>query len=126
MSAAIGCSNTADAEMSSESVPDPISGLTSGTFCEDDPSLRYPSFGEPFMRSYCLRCHTSALVGSARAAPPDKNFDDLISIRNSALLIDQQAGAGPMAIHTTMPPDGVMPSIEERQNLSRWLACGAR
>jgi hypothetical protein len=103
----------------------PIAGLTSGATCASGSTLTYTNFARNFMATYCLRCHTASIVGSARQAPPDRNFDDLTSIRSLAHPIDQQAGAGPAATHLTMPPNGAAPTITERMQLSQWLACGA-
>jgi hypothetical protein len=103
----------------------PIAGLTSGATCASGTALTYTNFGSNFMATFCLRCHSVSVTAPARQAPPDRNFDDLTSIRSLAQPIDQQAGAGPAALHVTMPPNGVAPTITERTQLSLWLACGA-
>jgi uncharacterized membrane protein len=125
--AAIGCADSAPPLTAAAAPydPEPIVGLTSGATCPSDSLASYESFGRAFMQAYCLRCHTSAITGSARAAPPDKNFDAPAMVRDLARLIDQQAGAGPSAVHLVMPPDAPQPALEERQQLSLWLACGA-
>jgi uncharacterized membrane protein len=124
---AIACNDGGNPDAAEADGAEPILGLTSGASCPPQGSaLTYASFGQQFMSAYCLRCHTKQITGSARKAPPDRNFDDLGSIRLSAKQIDQQAGAGPAASHEVMPPDGPSPALEQRQKLAQWLACGAR
>jgi uncharacterized membrane protein len=127
MLSAVGCMSSApDQDEALEDRPSPIVGLTSGASCASTTSLTYLTFGQPFMSAYCLGCHTISMTGNARRAPLDRNFDQLEWIRALAPLIDQQAGAGPAAVHAVMPPDGVsQPSLAQRQELSSWLACGA-
>jgi uncharacterized membrane protein len=103
----------------------PIANLNSGATCPETSELSYESFGQAFMQSYCLRCHTAAISGSARRAPPSVNFDDLASIRAAAHMIDQQAGVGPASQREIMPPDEPRPTLDQRMQLSEWLACGA-
>jgi uncharacterized membrane protein len=102
-----------------------IAGLTSGANCPTANALSYANFGRAFIASYCLRCHSAAITGALRNAPLDRNFDELDSIRMLARLIDQQAGAGPLAVHDVMPPDPPAPPLDQRQQLAAWLACGA-
>ena len=84
------------------------------------------NFGQSFMKTYCLRCHSAPVQGAARkGAPSDHNFDLADEIRGLADHIDQYAGSGPAATNTTMPPGEAKPSLEERRKLSEWLACGA-
>jgi hypothetical protein len=101
----------------------------SGTTCpDDDSSITYESFGQPFMESYCLGCHSRALEGLARhGAPQSRNFDSLEDIVTIALFIDQHAAAGPDSINTIMPPpDHEQPTTAEREQLGQWLACEIR
>ena len=78
------------------------------------------------MTSYCVRCHGSTVMGTARnGAPADHNFDDLALIKRFAAHIDDLAAAGPTKVNTMMPPDGAAPSVDERRKLGEWLACGA-
>jgi uncharacterized membrane protein len=102
-----------------------IAGLTSGANCSSINALTYANFGRAFFAGYCLRCHSAAITGALRNAPLDRNFDGLDSIRMLARLIDQQAGAGPLAVHDVMPPDPPSPTFDQRQQLAAWLACGA-
>lgn len=89
-------------------------------------TLTYASFGEPFMASYCTRCHASTLTGAARmGATAFHDFDTLDGIRAVGGHIDQTTGSGPDATNETMPPNGSKPTLAERQMLAEWIACGA-
>ena len=97
-----------------------------GATCPTDSALTYDNFGSAFMESYCLRCHSVTVTGADRKdAPTDHNFDTLNDIKGLADHIDEHAGAGPDATNTLMPPDDPRPSLEQRMQLSTWLACGA-
>lgn len=102
-------------------------GAPTGATCPDGgTSLTWKGFAEPFVESYCLRCHSDDVSGTARqGAPRDHNFDTHFECRAFAAHMDQWAGAGPDAINTAMPPSEPRPSEEERRMLSEWLACGA-
>jgi uncharacterized membrane protein len=104
----------------------PIEGLSSGAMCPEDSDLSYANFGRQFIASYCLRCHSEKVTGSARVAPADRNFDDLAAIRDYAEAIDRQAGAGPKGANRAMPPEAPVPTLEQREQLGEWLACGVR
>lgn len=87
-------------------------------------TLTYANFGKPFMEKYCTRCHHSELVGEDRmGATSFHDFDTRSGIRAVRVHIDQTTGSGPAATNTGMPPDGPMPTLEERQQLAEWLAC---
>lgn len=110
-----------------------------GTACPDpDPNtLTYENFGKPFMERYCVMCHASMLTRSMRhGAPLYHDFDTLIGVLQTPDHIDQQAGFGPDAENTFMPPercpstpggplaiDCPQPTDEERRNLAQWIAC---
>jgi hypothetical protein len=98
--------------------------LTSGADCVPGEPLDYESFGRDFMARYCLSCHTRVNTGT-RMAPLGRDFDDLALIRQFARQIDQMAAAGPAANTRVMPPSEPKPSPLEREQLGRWLACGA-
>src|SRR5262245_43294620 len=79
-------------------------GTPTGATCPTDSTLSYENFGQAFMETYCLRCHSESRTGEARHdAPADHNFDRLEDIRSLAGHIDQTAGAGPAATNTEMP-----------------------
>lgn len=101
-------------------------GKETGATCPTDNTLTYQNFGQSFMGTYCLRCHNEALTGSARKdAPSDVNFNSVEQVRAESKDIDKQAGASADVTNTEMPPDGEMPSVDDRKKLSQWLACGA-
>lgn len=106
--------------------PVALFGPPTGATCPEGSTLTYEGFGRPFMEAYCTRCHDSALVGAARnGAPNFHDFDTLNGIRAVADHIDETTAAGPSATNQSMPPDGSIPSLEERWQLGEWLACGA-
>lgn len=78
------------------------------------------------MSNYCVRCHSSSLAGSARnGAPSDHNFDSLAAIvATDGAHIDEVAGASGAHVNQVMPPSGPFPTLEERQQLAEWIACG--
>jgi len=104
---------------------DPEAGAT-GSACPSSSTLTYDGFGKRFMDRYCVRCHSSALTGSARnGAPSDHNFDTLEGLHaTEPEHIDEQAAAGPARVNTAMPPDDPRPSEAERRELGEWVACG--
>ncbi|HKU39830.1 MAG TPA: hypothetical protein VJR89_16840 [Polyangiales bacterium] len=104
--------------------PDPITDLSSGAECAGGSELGYASFGRDFVDKYCLSCHTETLMGAARMAPEGRDFDDVEGIRKWAHQIDSFAAAGPKGTHSTMPPSAPFPTMQERQKLGEWLACG--
>ncbi len=106
--------------------PVTASGKPSGTPCSSDLTLTYDNFGRAFLESYCLRCHSATVMGEAReGAPSSHNLDKVTDVRSLATHIDEYSGAGPEAVNTRMPPTEPRPSIEERRQLAKWLACDA-
>lgn len=101
-------------------------GPPTATVCPEGSTLTYEGFGRPFMESYCLRCHSASVTGAAReGAPSDHNFDTPIELQGLADHIDRMAGVGPEATNEIMPVGDPQPTLEERQQLAEWLACGA-
>ncbi|HEU0033384.1 MAG TPA: hypothetical protein VFQ53_22285 [Kofleriaceae bacterium] len=114
-------------------------GAPTGAQCPNpDPgTLTYDNFGMQFMSSYCTMCHDSALTGAERnGAPAFHDFDTLLGILDVEDHIDEQAGFGPDAQNTLMPPtrcpssiggpldtNCAKPSDDERRKLAEWLAC---
>lgn len=88
-------------------------------------TLTYANFGQPFMESYCTRCHSSSLVGAERhGAPSFHDFDTLFGIRAVSDHVDETTAAGPAAMNDGMPNDsGPAPTLEERKKLGEWIAC---
>ena len=109
------------------------------TVCPDpDPgTLTWENFGQKFMADYCTMCHSSMLNRTERnGAPYAHDYDTLKSVLYIPDHIDADAGSGPAAHNTHMPPDRcpstpggsldrncAKPTDEERTNLSLWLAC---
>jgi hypothetical protein len=100
-------------------------GPPTGATCPPEgTTLTFADFAEPFFESYCQRCHSSNVVGDDRqGAPSDHNFDTIVEAKSLKDHIDWTTGAGPDATNEIMPPGGPTPTLEERQNLSIWLAC---
>ncbi|HTE51774.1 MAG TPA: hypothetical protein VK698_13060 [Kofleriaceae bacterium] len=103
-------------------------GKWTGTLCPlEGTELTYQNFGHAFLEDYCLRCHSEHVLGDAReGAPIDHNFDTLAECKLAANHMDQRAGSGPNATNELMPPGDPSPTQEEREQMSLWLACGAR
>src|SRR5262245_57086278 len=118
--ACFGCSGT-DGDSAGEH-----HGHPTGALCPTGAAPTYDTFGHSFMSAYCVRCHATDRVGSARlGAPNGLDFDELASVRRAAPHIDEHAAAGPAAVNVLMPMDEPAPSIAERYTLGEWLACGA-
>ena len=103
-------------------------GPLTGAKCPSSGStLTYENFARKFVADYCLSCHGEELTGAARhKAPEDHNFDTYADVDLMRNHIDQKAGSGPDHTNTAMPPVDAAkkPTMEERQKLSEWIACG--
>jgi hypothetical protein len=55
----------------------------------------------------------------------DHNFDTIIEAQGLAEHIDRKAASGPDATNELMPIGDPTPTLDERQQLSEWIACGA-
>jgi len=83
--------------------------------------LTYESFGKGFMNSWCQSCHGST-AADRFGAPGEFIFDTVEQIRqHKERIYVRSAGS-----NKSMPPGPVDPSIEEREKLAEWLACGAQ
>jgi hypothetical protein len=103
----------------------PVFGPPTESVCPPGSTLTYENFGQPFMESYCTRCHATTLRGSARqGAPSFHDFDTLFGIKVVFDHIDETTAAGPAATNTSMPPDKPAPTLDERKQLGEWIACG--
>lgn len=107
--------------------PDGAALGPTGATCPDGGStFTYESFGRAFFATYCQTCHASTVIGTARfGAPSSETFDDVLSIRAEATMIDELAAAGPDRVNTDMPRSFPVPNDAERHALGEWLACGA-
>lgn len=106
--------------------PSVLGPATETTCPPTNTTLTYNNFGKMFMESYCTKCHDENKSGEQRqGAPKYHDLDTLIGIMRVADHIDQTAASGPSATNTSMPPKGnPAPSLEERQMLAEWIACG--
>ena len=121
-----GCTTAAKPAPTETTCPDP-----------DPDTLTWENFGQKFMTDYCTMCHSSTLPHAQRNGAP--LYHDYDSLRGVLLIpdhIDEDAGSGPAAHNTHMPPDRcpsapggaldrdcVKPTDEERTNLAMWIAC---
>jgi hypothetical protein len=121
-----GCTSAAKPAPTETTCPDP-----------DPDTLTWENFGQKFMTDYCTMCHASTLPHAQRNGAP--LYHDYDSLRGVLLIpdhIDADAGSGPAAHNTHMPPDrcpstpgGALdrdcaaPTDQERTNLAMWLAC---
>ena len=92
-------------------------GDSTGSTCPTDSALTYTNFGQAFMQSHCLACHSAT-------GPESPKLDTLAQVQAAAGDIDRSAAAGPNAVNTYMP-DGASVDEAERRKLGEWLACGA-
>ncbi len=92
-------------------------GDATGSTCPTDSTLTYTSFGQAFIQSHCLACHSAS-------GPESPKLDTLVQVQAAKSDIDRSAAAGPNGVNTYMP-DGVAVDEGERRRLGEWLACGA-
>lgn len=104
----------------------PLFGPATKAPCEPGSTLTWENFGKKFMFDYCTRCHHTDLRGEARhGATSFHDYDTVFGVRATDTHIDFTTAAGPDAVNMSMPPDGKKPTLEERQQLGEWIACGA-
>lgn len=92
-------------------------GDATGSTCPSDSTLTYANFGQAFMQSHCLACHSAA-------GPESPKLDTLAQVKAHSGDVDRSAAAGPDAVNTYMPESGSVDEAERRK-LGEWLACGA-
>ena len=106
-----------------------VLGPLTETVCPDNSQLTYVNFGEPFMTTYCIDCHSTEKSGDDRnGAPNFHDFNTQEGVQRVLNHIDQTAAFGLKAMNMSMPPaddDGPKPTDEERRQLAEWIACGA-
>jgi uncharacterized membrane protein len=121
-----GCGDDGDGDADSEEGGDV--GKSTGAVCVA--TLTYTTDIAPLMTKYCTSCHAKSVTGAARMmAPADHNFETEAGILAEATHVDQEAGSGPNATNTAMPPPtskGPVPTTAERATLASWLACQAK
>jgi uncharacterized membrane protein len=102
---------------------DPI-GEDTGSTCPPTDPPTYANFGQAFMQTYCLGCHSQLKLGDDRhGAPVTIDFDTRSLVRANTSDIDKQAAFGPDAKNRLMPDDDPVPSDEERIRLGEYIAC---
>lgn len=92
-------------------------GNSTGSTCPTSSTLTYANFGQTFMQTHCLACHSAT-------GPQSPKLDTIAQVRAASGDIDRSAAAGPNAVNTYMP-DGSGVDETERRKLGEWLACGA-
>jgi uncharacterized membrane protein len=102
---------------------DPLDPLDPNAMSSDCGTLTYDNFAAQFFSDFCLRCHSSTLVGDvARSdAPLGIDFDTLEGVTEFRNRIRLRAGE-----LGDMPPlltGGRRPTQAERQMLIDWLDC---
>ena len=101
--------------------PSTDDGTLEGRVCPEDSFLTYENFGSAFFSEYCTGCHSAQLPPRMRQeAPEGVDFETLDKVRAQAESIYLRAADE----YDLMPPIGG-PSIEARELLGEWLACGA-
>lgn len=83
---------------------------TSTLECPPESTLDYATFGEQMFADSCLSCH---------AGKESPRLDSVEAIRSNKAAILQEA------VETTAMPESGDLTLEERQLLGEWLACGA-
>jgi uncharacterized membrane protein len=101
-------------------------GPKTGALC--DSSLTYDTDIKPLMTKYCISCHAKSVpVAQRNGAPTDHNFETQAGVLAETTHIDEEAGSGPNATNTMMPPPAFpnypAPTTAERATLSKWIAC---
>ena len=104
---------------------EPLFGPPTGSTCPPVQTLSWDNFAAQFMTDYCTRCHDSKLMGDDRmGATSFHDFDTYFGTKAVKDHIELTTAAGPDAVNDSMPPDGPYPTLEERQKLGEWIACG--
>jgi uncharacterized membrane protein len=78
--------------------------------CPTGSTLTYENFGSSFVEDNCLSCH------AGKESP---------SLTTQAQLKAHSADILDAAVYTDYMPEGNDMTLEERQALGEWLACGA-
>lgn len=99
-------------------------GQDTGSTCPTVDPPTYVNFGQGFMQTYCLDCHSQVRFGDDRhGAPVAIDFDTRSLVRENTSRIDKQAAFGPRAKNRLMPEDAPIPTDEERIRLGEYIAC---
>jgi uncharacterized membrane protein len=101
-------------------------GEDTGSTCPPVDPPTYANFGQAFMQTYCLDCHSQTKLGDDRnGAPVTIDFDTRSLVRENTSKIDKQAAFGPTANNRLMPESGhdPVPTDAERVRLGEYIAC---
>jgi hypothetical protein len=102
-----------------------IFGPPTESVCPPTSTLTYNNFGKGFMESFCVKCHDSNKMGDQRqGAPSFHDFDTLFGIKAVSNHIDETTASGPAGTNDSMPNTNPKPTLEQRQQLGEWIACG--
>lgn len=82
----------------------------------------YETFVQPFLASYCIRCHDSTLTSleTRGGAPAGYDWDHVDVVRMHLAEIRNAVG-----VTNFMPFNAPFPSCEERARLVRWIDAAA-
>lgn len=83
-------------------------------------TLDYESFARPFFARHCNMCH-GASVEDRRGAPIAYVFDT----HDQAKALERRVFARSASDNTSMPPGPDDPTLDERDDLAEWIACGS-
>jgi hypothetical protein len=87
--------------------------------CPDDTVLTYENFGEPYLLTWCVSCHSSWVAEADRQDAPDGvDFD---TYGGFAPYADTAAH---LSMIQEMPPAGG-PTADDRARFTEWVACGS-
>src|SRR4051812_45114923 len=74
-------------------------GDATGSTCPTTQTLTYDNFGQAFMQTHCLACHS-------QSGPESPKLDTVEKVRANKDDVDKSAAAGPNAVNTYMPESG--------------------
>lgn len=90
-----------------------------GPSCDREPALTYDNWGEGFIATFCVGCHSALIEGEPRkGATVGVDFNTYGDVLNHA----QRMAARSTGAEPDMPPSGG-PSAEDVALLDEWLTC---
>lgn len=124
---ASGCGGGDAKDGGEERVPIDVGAIP----CPDGNTLTWENFGQPFLMSQCVGCHSSHLGDGQRAgAPVGVDFDTYELTRQWGSRIYVRAGTNVGGMPPAGGPcdsreDANCDAAYDRLNLTNWLACDA-
>ena len=95
-------------------------GDDGGVECNTPASVTYEGHIQSFLTSFCTRCHSSSLSGTARnGAPDNRDYDTFAGIKEVAELANVRIQRG------GMPPSGTKPEACSKALFKAWVDQGA-